>query len=170
MQLSIILSTLLSNFATGAPDLCNIVYTDAAGSRYTDSVGQALARYCKWSGPDAPVWDANVCCQIDQDGATCSVPDTNGRCRVGDRYFCEYGARVAGGVVCYQPFPSMCDAGLCVELPVGAPLTQASFVACCSPGGVCQPVNGETALDCQGDYVQCSYGIQNEDGTVECYQ
>jgi hypothetical protein len=171
MQLSIILSTLLSNFATSAPNLCDIVYTDAAGSPYTDSVGQALARYCKWAGPDAPVWDANVCCEIDQDGARCTVPDTNGRCGVGDRYFCEYGARVAGGVVCYQAFPSMCDEGLCVQAPDVPPPNQA-MLACCGAGGACQTISEELILTCDengGTFLSCENGVENVDGTLDCW-
>ena len=38
-----------------------------------------------------------------------------------------------GGVVCFQPFPSMCDAGLCVEAPSELPPTQAMTMACGRP-------------------------------------
>ncbi|PRQ08960.1 hypothetical protein ENSA7_13590 [Enhygromyxa salina] len=64
-----------------------------------------------------------MCCTIDDDGAACSVPDTQGRCATGKRLFCEYGTRTAGGgVICDQPFPSMCDAGFCIDaIRVGAP-------------------------------------------------
>ena len=64
MSLSIILTTILSNFATSSPNLCDDVYVDTDGSPYTDSIGQMLSRYCVWTGPDAPVWDADVCCTI----------------------------------------------------------------------------------------------------------
>ena len=168
MKLTIILAILFSNFSTTTPDLCDIVYTDAAGSPYVDMTGQTLARYCEWTGPDAPVWNANLCCDIDATGAACTVSDAKGGCTVGEPYFCEHGAVVASGVVCQQVFPSACDAGLCVAPPTVPPLTQASGMVCCSPGGVCQPVNVDNMLDCQGTYLACPYGSQNADGTVEC--
>jgi hypothetical protein len=171
MKLSIILSTLLSNFATNTPNLCDIVYTDAAGSPYTDSAGRSLARYCEWTGPDAPVWDADVCCDIDEDGAACTVPDAVGRCRVGERYFCEYGAALSSGVVCYQPFPSMCDEGLCLEAPDVPPPGQA-ILACCGAGGGCQLLPEELILSCHengGTFLSCENGIENANGTVDCW-
>lgn len=171
MQLSIILSTLLSNFATTTPNLCDIVYTDAAGSPYTDTTGQSLARYCKWTGPQAPVWDANICCDIDEDGATCAVPDTTGRCGVGEKVYCEYGARVAGGVICYQPLPGMCDAGLCLEV-AEVPPPGLAMLACCGAGGACQPLSEDLIVACLengGTFLSCENGVENIDGTMECW-
>ncbi|KIG14294.1 hypothetical protein DB30_06896 [Enhygromyxa salina] len=145
---------------------------DAAGSPYMDSIGQMLSIYCVWAGPDAPVWDADVCCTIDDDGAACVVPDSNGRCAVGDRTYCEYGAKVGGGVVCYQPFPSMCDEGFCIEAPDVPPVAQALGTACCGAGGACQPVTLETLKACLengGKFVSCSDGVEYEDGTMDCW-
>jgi hypothetical protein len=69
MKLSIIVTTILNMFAT-SPDLCAEPYLDPYGTPCTDSIGQTRSRYCKWTGPDAPLLDANVCCTIDGDGAT----------------------------------------------------------------------------------------------------
>lgn len=170
MKLPIILSTLFSSFAMNPPSLCELVYTDATGSPYTDTSGHALARYCEWTGPDAAVLDSEVCCDIGDDGAACTLPDEQDRCPVGERYFCEYGEALPGGsVVCAQPFPSMCDAGLCVEAPSELPPTLAFTMACCAPGGVCQMVTIDDMYDCQGSFLVCDYGAQNTDGTVDCY-
>jgi len=172
MELPIIVTTLLSIFATGTPNLCDDVYLNpATGAPFTDSVGQTLARYCEWAGPDAPVWDANVCCKIDDYGAHCSRPDRKGRCRTGFAMYCEHGALMRdGSVVCYQPLPSMCDLGFCIQPPDVPPPGHAIYGACCSEGGACQLVTPENTFDCpDGQYVSCTFGAQNEDGTVECY-
>ena len=95
MKLSIILSTLLSTFATGSPDLCDDVFLDASGDPVTDLVGQTLSRFCKWTGPDAPIWDANVCCTFDVDGAACTRTNSRGGCSTGKRHYCEHGEAVA---------------------------------------------------------------------------
>ncbi|PRQ04296.1 hypothetical protein ENSA5_09450 [Enhygromyxa salina] len=169
MKISIILTTLLSTFATNDPNLCDFVYRDVDGSPYTDTVGQTLARYCEWRGPDAPVYDASVCCELEDDAAACRPVDAAESCVAGERYYCEYGEPVAGGgVACYQPFPSMCDAGLCVRAPEGL-VGLAHYVVCCAPGGVCYSVEPGHASDCNGDFMACSYGFTNDDGTVECF-
>jgi hypothetical protein len=174
MKFAILLNTLLNSFATVAPNLCADVYVDAAGDPYTDVIGQTLSRYCAWTGPDAPVWDANVCCTIDGDGAHCSVPDKNGRCVIGYRMYCEYAAAVpGGGVVCYQPFPSMCDAGFCIEAPPNMPpAPQASLLGCCNDGGACQPIVAAQIWDCEGGggtLLSCFNGVTNADGTMDCW-
>jgi hypothetical protein len=172
MKLAIILTILFSTFATSSPDLCDEVFLDAAGSPVTDLVGRTLSRYCQWTGPDAPVWDADVCCTIDDDAAHCKVTDSSGRCSTGSsKMFCEYGERTAEGeVVCYQPFPGMCDAGLCVDAaeipPVGL---MTAYLACCGAGGACQWVAVVDVFDCQGELLACDYGIVDEDGTIECW-
>jgi len=173
MKLSIILTTILSTFATISPDLCDDVFLDASGDPVTDLIGQTLSRYCEWTGPHAPVWDANVCCNIDDDGAACSRTDADGRCMTGTKtMYCEYGAALpTGGVTCYQPFPDACDAGLCVEAPVLMPEAQMSLgIICCSNGGACQYVEHGSMDDCQGQLLSCDYGVSNADGTVDCIQ
>ncbi|PRQ03733.1 hypothetical protein ENSA5_12830 [Enhygromyxa salina] len=171
MKLSIILTTILSNFATTTPNLCDLVYTAADGSPYTDRLGQTLSRYCAWAGPDAPVWDADVCCTVDSDGAACTAPDANNRCFDGTRYSCDHGEEVpGGGVVCYQPFGSMCDQGLCIQAPEERPPVAALLTACCSPGGVCIHLTSETIGDCQGTFLYCGYGMVDVDGYLECYE
>jgi hypothetical protein len=171
MTLSIILlTTVLNNFASRTPNLCDDVYLDSNGSAYTDWLGQTLSRYCAWTGPDAAVWDANVCCTIDDDGASCSPTDVNGRCWSGLKMYCEYGAAVSGGgVVCYQPFPSMCDSGLCVQAPDVPPPGLAIYLACCGESGICQLIYDEQMGQCQGYFLACEFGALHDDGTVDCY-
>jgi hypothetical protein len=152
------------------PNLCDDVYLAPTGAPVTDYAGQTLARYCAWTGPDAPVWDNDVCCSVDESGATCVRPLRSGRCRVGFKMYCEYGEAVAGGgVACYQPFQSMCDWGLCLQATHRPPTELPNHVGCCSSGGVCQLVSSDDLIGCQGFFLACNYGVQNGDGTIDCY-
>lgn len=172
MEISIVLTVLLSTFAIESNDLCADVYTGPTGAPYTDLLGQTLPRYCAWTGPNVPVWDSDVCCSIDADGASCTVPDTNGRCSSGlERKYCRYGEPVLGGFVCYRPFPDGCEAGHCFD---GPPLPEAElaaeFVMCCSEGGACQYVVDNNVGDCLGELLGCEWGLLHEDGQVECFE
>jgi hypothetical protein len=172
VKLSIILSTLLSTFSTTAvPNLCDYVYRDASGAPITDSVGQTLSRFCEWAGPDAPVWNANVCCTFDANGAACMRTNSRGGCSTGKKHYCEYGEAVAGGgVICYQPLPSMCDVSTCVAPPDVPPTGQESdSIVCCSPGGACQWVSVDESYDCIGEIAYCDHGYQDGNGVVECW-
>lgn len=174
MTISIaLITTLLSTFATGAPNLCDDVYLDSTGSPYTDAIGQTLSRFCEWTGPDAPVWDANVCCTFSGVAATCSVTDSYGRCSSGKKQlYCEYGAaNEVGGVTCYQPFPDACEAGFCLQAPDIPPDSQESM-ACCTAGGVCQtahPYDYDHCGEAGGTWIWCDNGTENEDGTLDCW-
>ena len=169
MKIAIVLSTLLSIFATTVPNLCDDVFVDALGQPLTDDVGQTLSRYCAWTGPDAPVWDADVCCNIDDDDAACSVPLAVG-CPTGTtRMYCEHGkADALGGVTCYQPFPSACELGMCVEAP-DQPPPVAAFLLCCGPGGACQYLPTDQVFDCPGELAWCDYGSMDDNGVVDCW-
>ena len=174
MNISVLLSLFLSTTPTGeAPDLCAEVMRGPDGAEIWDSTGRHLSRYCEWTGPDAPVWDDDVCCEVDDSGATCtSNTSRDGSCSVGSRYSCEYGEQVSTGeVVCYQPLPSMCDAGLCVEAPAVTPPTVAliPFILCCGPNGACVWA-GYSAGACEGEILYCFWGMSNEDGTVDCFE
>jgi hypothetical protein len=168
MELSIILTTVLSTFTTSA-DLCADVYVDAQGQPIADSVGQTLSRYCKWTGPNPPKLASEVCCILDEDGAACSLPDANGRCTFGVRRYCQYGeAGASGGVICMQPFPDACALGHCVQAPELPPPTE-PLVACCT-AGVCHLIHltSEEIEGCMGSFVACDWGQTNLDGTVTC--
>jgi hypothetical protein len=167
MQLSTILSSILKLFATN-PDLCADVYADATGEPYTDSIGQTLPRYCQWTGPDAPILNTDVCCDIDDDAAACVLPNVTGRCSIGSPYYCKYGQVSGAGVVCFQPFPSACALGLCVQAPDVPPPVQA-LLGCCSPGGACVEILPSQAGDCEGSFIACTDGVSNEDGTITCF-
>jgi hypothetical protein len=171
MKLSIILTTLLSTFAIEPPDLCADVYTGPTGAPYTDSLDQTLPRYCAWTGPDVPVWDNDVCCSIDDSGASCTVTDSAGHCsRELERAYCKYGEAVAGGFVCYRPFIDACEAGWCIDSPPPPEAELAvAFLACCNDGGACQYVTTENIQDCQGEFVACDWGILHDGGVVECF-
>lgn len=172
MKIAIVLSSLLSIFATTVPNLCDDVFLDPLGQPLTDGVGQTLSRYCAWTGPDAPVWDADVCCAFDDDGAACSVPLAVG-CPTGTtRMYCEHGkANALGGVTCYQPLPDACEAGMCIEAPEMPPDVQKSeLIMCCSPGGICQHIAwGDWSSDCQGEILWCPYGWVDASGLAECW-
>ena len=173
MVITTLLTTLLSTFATSVPDLCDAVILDASGAPVTDSVGRTLSRYCQWTGPDAPVWDADVCCSIDDGAAACSTIRADGSCPSGTQArYCKHGdVDALGGVTCYQPFPSMCEAGFCIEAPEAPPIIEARpFVACCEPGGSCHLILNDVMMDsCVGSFVACEWGMSNPDGSVDCY-
>ena len=173
MTISIVLTTVLATFATGTPNLCDDVYLDSTGAPYVDSIGQMLARFCEWSGPNAPVWDADACCTFVGDTANCSATDGYGRCASGQKkVYCEHGAvDSVGAVTCYQPFPDACGMGFCVEPPDVPPPSQES-AACCTSGGVCQSAHPYDFPDCEaigGTWVYCYNGVENEDGTLDCW-
>ncbi len=168
MQIAMALAALFLNFS-GSLDLCADVYLDDTGEPLTDVLGQTLSRYCQWTGPDAPALDSDVCCTIDGDGAHCELPDEHGRCALGLKMSCDYGAVLGDGVTCYQPFPSACAHGFCKDDVSSSPDTLAQLL-CCTEGG-CEPINGTLALDCEdmmGTIVWCNDGVSNLDGTMEC--
>ena len=173
MTLSIVLSTLLSTFSTTVPNLCDDVFRDASGDPITDLVGQTLSRFCRWTGPDAPVLDANVCCTFAADVAKCSTTDRRGNCPSGTaKRYCEHGSVASDGrVTCYQPFPGACEAGWCIEAPEIIPEAQLSqFLMCCSGGGACQYVVSGQGMECQGEILSCDYGYVDEDGSIWCWE
>ena len=174
MNISVLLSLFLSTPTGTIPDLCADAMLGPDGSEIRDATGLHLSRYCEWSGPQAPVWDDHACCDVDAAGATCSaINSRDGSCAEGTRYYCEYGEQTPSGeVVCYQPLPSMCDAGLCVEAPPEVLPTLAlidPLVSCCDANGDCYYVGFDSG-DCQGEILICLWGMTMEDGTVECFE
>lgn len=173
MKLSVILITLLNTFAT-SPDLCGDVYLDSSGEPLTDALGQTLSRYCQWSGPNAPVFNSDLCCSYDAVGAACWLPDREGDCSVGSKRYCEYATVTStGGVVCYQPLPSACEFGHCEEPGLSVTPAPLANTMCCEGGGDCTEIEiAEQLDDCidNGGYLTwCEVGIQNADGTVDCF-
>ena len=165
-----LLVTLLDHVgaSTEAPDLCADVYLNPTGDPIKDADGTTLARFCEWTGPEAPVWDRDVCCEVDDYGAFCSTASSSGRCSTGMRMHCDYGEVFSDGVVlCYQPFPSAaCDTG-CGDTIQSTEYIQED-VLCCQNGD-CYEWEWENAADCLGDFSGCSAGYLEEDGTVDCY-
>lgn len=172
MELPIILSALLTTL-TSNPDLCASVYVDADGTPYTDANGLTWSRFCAWTGPDAAVLDADVCCTLAGDTAACTLPNRKGRCSSGSMlYYCEYGEVTStGGVICQRPYPSICDFGFCGDvLPPGSGPLENSI--CCWGDSCFELETVEDILNCDdiggyGGY--CKNGAQSVDGTVECF-
>lgn len=167
-----IITTLLQLFAP-SPDLCAEPYLDITGTPCTDSIGQTLSRYCEWSGPDVPVLDRDVCCSFAGDSAACWLPASGSGCASGSvARYCEYGdVLTEGAVVCYQPFPSACDLGHCVNAPAQPPDVQADLI-CCNAGGCRELAVNVQAWDCEdngGIVSWCADGFSNVDGTVTCF-
>ena len=172
MNISVLLSLFIFTPSGPAPDLCDEGLLGPDGTEVLDNSGRNLPRYCEWSGPDVPAWRDNVCCDIDAAGATCTAPDSrDASCLAGSEYYCEYGEPTAtGGFVCYQPYPDMCDGGLCVEAP-DIPLIAAvtPLISCCYSNGVCVWV-GYDSTDCEGELSYCHWAMTLLDGTVECLE
>ena len=156
---------------SSTPDLCTDPLLDISGAPLTDSSGQTLSRHCQWTGPDAPLWDGAVCCDIDTaDTASCMAPNERGQCSDGASAYCEYGKESnTGDVICYQPLPSACDQQPCGGADKTPNETQAD-VLCCENGD-CWEFDWENAAwsDCLGYFSWCSSGFLNEDGSVDCY-
>lgn len=174
MELSIILTTIVINAVTWTPDLCADVYRDASGAPYTDAIGQTWSRFCEWTGPSAPVLDLDVCCALRGDNARCRLPDQYGRCSTGSKYYCEHGEVMStGAVVCYQPFPSVCEFGFCEDVlpPDGGPIED--HLCCWGDGACTEIVSVDDWVSCYdlGGYTGwCKNGATKEDGTVECFE
>ncbi len=171
MRLSTVFTTLFKLFAT-SPDLCAEVHLDAGGEPYTDALGQTFSRFCEWTGPDAPVWDAQVCCTFDGDGAACVQPDSNDRCAQGERMYCKYGEAVAAGVLCYQPFPDACEFGYCEPAPSEPPTARMNHSIACCGEHACYEISDSQIFTCGengGKVLGCKAGQSNDDGTITCY-
>ena len=178
MERSIILLVALlapSSVFANSPDLCTKeVILNEDNEPLTDSLGTTLSRYCVWTGPGSPVWDADVCCTFDAAGASCDVPNPDtGQCIPGvEQLYCEHGEPAAGGgFVCYQELPSTCELGSCAEgeaPTVDDPDGSTEEPICCF-GGTCYPWDGKHPLSCDGVLSWCNDGYSNVDGTVDCF-
>ena len=173
MNNTVLLPSLLLFNPNGSPDLCAEPLLGPDGLGISDSTGRYLSRYCEWSGPDVPVWDDDLCCTASPSTLTCTASGTRDEaCRSGARYYCEYGERTpTGEVVCYQPWPSACDAGLCVDPPADGPpiVAVTPLVLCCYSNGECVWA-GYSSGECEGEILHCFWGMTNEDGTAECFE
>lgn len=168
---------LLSPASAGAapPDLCDELVVNAAGEVYRDSTGASISRWCE-PRTDPPAWDAPVCCVV-TDEANCVPTNSRGRCDVGMAFWCDYGERVDDGVACYQPGPSACDVGGCMDIenPNGMEVFHAAIWLCCTEHSAddieCSHAGmGDSPnMSCGGFLAICNWGVTNQDGTVECY-
>lgn len=173
MNTAILLSLLLSSPTGDVPDLCAEPWLGPDGAPVHDSTGRYLAQHCEWSGPEVPVWDGLACCELGGTSSSCTAANArDGSCSSGEPYYCEFGELDASGeLACYQPWPSACDAGLCLEAPSEGPIIAAvtPLVLCCDSNGTCVWV-GYNSGNCQGEILHCFWGMTMEDGTVECFE
>lgn len=153
------------------PNLCDAPYLDESGAPFYDSTGLVLARYCEWTGPDAPQWNDALCCSLDESAAKC-VPKTERGCDFASQVamWCEHGERLAdGSVSCYQPLPSACDFMPCFAPPAGTPPLEHTVPLCCLPSGFCWEPSHEMGGECEGGKLSyCTAPYTNPDGTVGC--
>lgn len=166
LLLTIVLACIPSLASATPPNLCDDVYLDAAGVPLHDTAGTTIPRYCEFTGPRAPRWAAPVCCSFGDDDARCTDVSITGGCNDEQVHmWCDYGERFAdGSVTCYQPVPSTCEAGFCVEAPGGT--AEGNMPLCCVGGQGCfELLYGEY---CGGLITFCDAPFTNEDGTVGC--
>ncbi|MFV8750255.1 hypothetical protein ACNOYE_06865 [Nannocystaceae bacterium ST9] len=160
-----------------SPDLCAERVLDVTGEVFSDSVGQTISRFCK-PRVDPPILDRDVCCVIG-DSARCKLPNAEGRCTSGMKFWCEYGEIDGSTVDCFQDGPDACEQGHCSspdEIDANTHLfADSSWICCNDAGDECVYVGegGATpppdALACySGNITICSWGATNEDGTVDC--
>lgn len=176
--LTVLFAALLTQFGAGTDptlqDLCALdPLLNVTGEVLSDADGVTLSRYCKWTGPEAPVWDDLACCNIDINGANCVSPDGRDSCGSGTSpYYCEHGYELPdGGLLCLQSFPSVCELGTCLPgsgLELLAPDAIQEGVLCCA-GGACVNWHGIPPQECDGYYFWCHAGYTNMDGTTDCY-
>lgn len=148
-----------------APDLCADVYVDADGTPVTDDKGTMISRLCEPTGPEPPVWGQDVCCNFDDEDATCVPKKTESGCGRGLTLWCEYGELVEGRVICYQPFDEACAAGLC-QAAYQPPAQESGELLCCN--GPCVAFDPNHPM-CDGELLYCWAPYQHESGVVECY-
>lgn len=134
----------------------------SASAQYRDLCDST--RVCEYTGPNAPVLDADVCL----DGAGQVRLKGPSPCSMGEVAFhTRYGEvldPVQQLVVAYIPLESACSiAGLCVPGEYSEGSTTAQGICCI--GEVCWP-----GFDCGGTLVWCEDGVCNEDGTVTCFE
>ncbi|EDM77436.1 hypothetical protein PPSIR1_38014 [Plesiocystis pacifica SIR-1] len=122
------------------------------------------APVCEYTGPDAPVLDADVC--LDATGQVHlkgSVPCAAGAVPFHVRYGEVYDP-IAQLVVAYTPLADACaQPGMC-EPMLDGPVPPTNAEAICCVGAICWP-----GSDCGGTLFWCEDGVSNEDGTVTCF-
>lgn len=176
--LSILLTSLAPITAAAAPpDLCGERVSTVDGGLYEDANGRDISRWCT-PHADPPRWDAPVCCVVGEE-ADCVPTTPRGACSLGMKFWCEYGEQLGEGVACYEPAPSVCAMGLCLELddPDATVVFDGAIWLCCQDYGAdaeCVHAGmtewGEyPESDCGGFLAMCDWGVTNQDGTVDCY-
>lgn len=134
-------------------------------ARYRD-LCMSVPFMCEYTGPDAPLLQANVCY-----GSAIGVRLMTGSCPSGSwPYYVEHGEVVdpiTNQVAAYVSLYDACTkANLCVAGP--PPPGAEAFPMCCKKNAQ----GGETCYDgggCGGTMWWCNDGVCNEDGTVTCF-
>lgn len=121
---------------------------------------------CTYTGPDAPMLEANVCY-----GSAIGIRlMSGGSCPTGSwPYYVEAGELVdptTNEVAAYIPLDDACSRpGLCVEGP--PPPGAQEDAICCNADYVCTPAAGACGAGEIGYF--CHDGVSNDDGTVTCF-
>jgi hypothetical protein len=131
-----------------APDLCDVVQPESG----TPTI-------CIPHADDAPVYNAEVCCNKD----VCTKTTVGSTCGANQkRFYCELGQVDALNIVsCYFEVPNYCDVFPC-ELEVGI-LPQEEPICC--ENGICTPF---TLLCDSANVYNCESVQNNGNGTVTC--
>lgn len=118
--------------------------------------------YCSPTGPDAPRWAEEICC----DGAMCVEVGTVGCPDDTLNFWCR-NAEVdgEGNVTCLFEVPKYCDIYDCPEPSPGYQPHPASNVMCCF-AEACYDAN---EFICYGNLYWCDDGVNNWDGTMTCF-
>lgn len=135
----------------------------SASAEYRDLCDSS--RVCEYTGPNAPVLDADVC--LDPTGevrlkgsSPCSTGSIPFHVRFGDVI-----DPVMQLVVAYIPLKNACSVpGMCEVQEYSSGTSTAQAICCIN--GVCWP----GFHDCGGTLMWCDDGVCNEDGTVTCFE
>ncbi len=142
--------------------------TDALARQHPDLCSSVPAA-CAYTGPDAPLLDAEVCWSA-TGSLTLKGPQP---CPSGSwAYHLEHGEVVdplSGQLAGYVPLEWACSVpGICVDGPAPPGAHSSSSAVCCE-WGVCIPLNETLCDSITAQVLLCDDGVTNEDGTVTCF-
>ncbi|PRQ07040.1 hypothetical protein [Enhygromyxa salina] len=139
------------------------VGTEAPPDRCAELSTDGYPLYCSPTGPDAPWWSDEVCC----DGAKCVEIGTGGCPDGTEDYLCRYAEIDAlGNVTCLFEVPDYCEGNNCPAPPAGyQPQPQGSVICCFAQG--CY--DASEFICTGGELYWCDNGVSNLDGTVTCF-
>jgi hypothetical protein len=127
----------------------------------------SVSSACEWSGPTAPLYNADVCWSKDTGvRVKGTAPCPSGS----NPYHLKYGEVVngtTGSIQAYAPLDDACAHDLCIDGP--APGDTTAMAICCEFGGCIEIVPGWACDGPDAVAYYCDDGVCNEDGTVDCF-